>query len=68
LFSINENFIQNRFTWLQRFMNALVFTSLFLGEDIRYRYWMIIFFILFSIAGWFFSFERKSKTLISSAE
>lgn len=68
LFSVNEKFIQNRLTWLQRFMNALVFTSLFLGEDIRYRYWMIILFILFSIGAWYFSTERKSGNLISSAE
>jgi len=43
LFFINFKFTQKpEFIWFQRLINFLIFFSLFIGDDIRYWYWMIV--------------------------
>lgn len=51
LFCINSDFMTKpKYIWAQRAMNSLIFVSLFIGEDIRYRYWMVVILFMFS---WF---------------
>src|SRR5690606_2739219 len=43
LFCINSGFMTKpKYIWAQRAMNSLIFVSLFIGEDIRYRYWIVV--------------------------
>lgn len=41
--------------WVQRLMNGSVFASLFIGDNISYRYWVVVILISSAVASHFFS-------------
>ncbi|MBM3181631.1 MAG: DUF2029 domain-containing protein [Chloroflexi bacterium] len=52
LFLINAELSTNpKMIWIQGLMNGLVLSSLFVGDNITYRYWIVVVIIFFAILG-----------------
>lgn len=65
LFYINFKLTQKpQFIWLQWLMNCLIFLSLFIGGDIRYRYWVIVILIVSSLVAGVFRKDAYSEETI----
>lgn len=56
----NAGFVKKpQFAWVQWLMNGLIFASLFIGRDIRYRYWMVV--ILLAVSTIFSVFTKDNE-------
>lgn len=52
LFWVNYRFsLKPALVWVQRGMNVCLFASLFVGDNISYRYWMVVIIILAAVIG-----------------
>ncbi len=49
--------------WFQRALNTLLFFSLFVGDNITYRYWVIVIFAISLIVNGVFSLNKESASL-----